>query len=103
MKCGPTACRSAAASACDSCQKANDLAREAVSCNGGLGGWSPTLVCSRHDRSTPAQYHAGITSAHQNHVQHTIRLSTTSNPHHEPSNHTCTTGTCTTSLVHHAF
>ena len=34
---GPTVCRSAAASAGSSHSKADDLAREAVSCNGGLG------------------------------------------------------------------
>jgi hypothetical protein len=36
--CGLTVWHSPAASARDCCQNANDLAREAVSCNAGLGG-----------------------------------------------------------------
>ena len=84
-------------------QKANDLAREAVGCNGGLGGWRVTLVCCPHERTTPARNHACITSVRWNHSTHTITLGMTGKEHHEPSNHACTTSTGTTSLAPRAF
>jgi hypothetical protein len=53
---GTTSCASAAAEArCENSQNAEDLAREAVSCNGGLGG-------SRLSGNA-SNIHAGIASA----------------------------------------
>jgi len=40
------------------CQKTNDLAREAVGCNGVFGGSSRRSGCYRHAPTTPPQYHA---------------------------------------------
>jgi hypothetical protein len=69
----------------------------------GWASWRLTLACWRHERTTPAQNHACITSADQNHAQHTITQCTTGKQHHEPSNHASTTGECTTSLAQPAF
>jgi hypothetical protein len=49
------------------CQKANDLAREAVGWNGGLGGWRQTLDCA----SGMSEPH-GTTGVRPNHTLHTI-------------------------------
>src|SRR5436305_345590 len=47
MGCRPTGCPSAAASAAEHFQKASDLAREAVSCTGGLDGRLRAALSSR--------------------------------------------------------
>jgi hypothetical protein len=84
-------------------QKANDLARAAVGCNGGLGGWPPTLACCPHARTTLARNHAGTTGvwsgsrAAYDHAQHH------GHRHDGPSNHASTTGTGTTESARRAF
>jgi hypothetical protein len=83
-----TACPSAAASAPQKvCQKANDLAREAVGCMGVFG----TLV-ARSAQPPACVYHAGTqspgtTGVYLNHTPHAITLGTTRKQHHEPSYH----------------
>src|SRR3954471_5966421 len=86
---GPTDCRSAAASAAKTCQNANDLVREAVGCNGGLGApVTIARVARRMCRPHPHTITPSTTGVDLNYAQHTITFHTTGNQHHRPSYHT---------------
>ena len=71
-----------------SLQKANDLAREAVSCNAVFGDpVAVARVASRMRRLHPHGTTRSITGRNRNHAQHTITAPTTGAPHNGLPDH----------------
>jgi len=74
-------------------QKTNDLAREAVGCNGLFG--APVALTRAASRMRRPHLHTitpCTTCLNLNHTQHTIRLPITGTPHNEHSYHTLHNG-----------